>query len=259
MRKNGQPPFKEQILKASTSNGTRVVLAVDFHNGDPQYVEQQTIDLVKETLDSICCVKLGRQTILTTGPRAGLELNEKIHDLGLPIIIDDKLNDIDNTNEAITQTYLDLRFDAITVNPFAGWEGGLQPVFKLAHQNRMGVIPLVYMSHPGAAEGYGQRVLQTGSNTAKPQYEIFAQKALKWEADGVVVGATRPEIIRKTREILGHKVLIFSPGVGTQGGDIKRALDAGTDYLIIGRSITEAKDPGKAAMEFASASRKRDF
>ncbi len=43
---------------------------------------------------------------------------------------------------------------------------------------------------------------------------------------------------------------IYSPGVGVQGGDAKKALDAGSTYLIVGRSIYNADDPEKAAMEF---------
>jgi len=88
----------------------------------------------------------------------------------------------------------------------------------------------------------------------RPQFEIFAEKAVEWKSDGAVVGATRPNVIRKTKEILGTSVPIFSPGVGTQGGEIARSLKAGTDYFIIGRSITKAKTPGKAAAEFAKAS-----
>jgi orotidine-5'-phosphate decarboxylase len=49
-------------------------------------------------------------------------------------------------------------------------------------------------------------------------------------------------------------VPIFSPGVGTQGGEVRRSLKAGTDYFIIGRSITGAKNPAKVAAEFAKAS-----
>ncbi len=170
-------------------------------------------------------------------------------------IIDDKLNDIDQTNAAITRAYLNLGFDAITVNPFAGWKGGLETTFKLAHERGMGILALVYMSHPGASEGYGQKVLLGArSKKTRPEFEIFAEKAVRWKADGAVVGATRPNIVRRAKEILGTSVPIFSPGVGIQGGEIARSLKAGTDYFIIGRSITGAQKPGNVAEEFARAS-----
>jgi orotidine-5'-phosphate decarboxylase len=200
-------------------------------------------------------VKFGRQTILCIGPERTTELLRKIHRSGLATIIDDKLNDIDETNAAITRAYSNLGFDAITVNPFTGWKGGLDTTFRLAHERGMGLLVLVYMSHPGASEGYGQKVLSNpGSKKTRLEFEIFAERAVEWKADGAVVGATRPNIVRRAKEILGTSVPIFSPGVGTQGGEIARSLKAGTDYFIIGRSITTAKNPRNVAEVFAKAS-----
>jgi orotidine-5'-phosphate decarboxylase len=168
----------------------------------------------------------------------------------LTCIIDDKLNDIDDTNAAICQAYFNLGFDGIIVNPFVGWKGGLDSVFHLAAKDGKGVITLVYMSHPGAIEGYGRLVMD--GEKPRPFYQIFAQDALEWGSDGVVVGATRPEIIKEVKQLLSEKVQIFSPGVGTQGGMISPL--SGSDFYIIGRSITNAKDPEVAAQDFARQS-----
>ena len=254
MRQNSQKPFKERILQFSRSNKSRIVLAIDVHDGEPKEIANRAFDLVEQTRQSLCSVKFGRQTVLSIGSDRIADLLKKIHDYGLTTMIDDKLNDIDETNAAITLAYLNLGFDAITVNPFAGWKGGLDSTFKLAHKQGMGVLALVYMSHPGASEGYGQQVKRSGSRKARPQFEVFAEKAVEWKADGAVVGATRPNIVRRAKEILGKNVPIFSPGVGTQGGQIRRSLTAGTDYFIIGRSITRAQNPHDAAKEFARAS-----
>lgn len=254
MRQNSKKPFKDRILQASRSKRSRIVLAIDVNDGRPRELTDLAIDLFGQTRHSICAVKFGRQTILSIGPEKTTELLRKIHDYGFTTIIDDKLNDIDETNAAITRAYLNLGFDAITVNPFAGWKGGLKTTFKLAHESGMGLLALVYMSHPGASEGYGQKVLKGRSKKTRPEFEIFAEKAVEWKADGAVVGATRPNIVRRAKEILGKSVPIFSPGVGTQGGEISASLKAGTDYFIIGRSITRAQNPRKAAAEFARAS-----
>ena len=254
MRQNRKIPFKERILQSSLSKKSRIVLAIDVNDGGPGELTYQANDLFEQTLPSICAVKFGRQTILRIGPERTIQLLKKIHGHGFTTIIDDKLNDIGETNAGITRAYLNLGFDAITVNPFAGWKGGLETTFKLAHEHGMGLLALVYMSHPGASEGYGQKVLRGRSKKARPQFEIFAEKAVEWKADGAVVGATRPNAVRRTKEILGTSVPIFSPGVGAQGGEIAGSLKAGTDYFIIGRSITKARNPGKAAAELAKAS-----
>ena len=43
---------------------------------------------------------------------------------------------------------------------------------------------------------------------------------------------------------------IYSPGVGTQGGSAKEVISAGTNYLIVGRSILNAKNPVNVAKDF---------
>jgi orotidine-5'-phosphate decarboxylase len=173
------------------------------------------------------------------------------HKEDLISIIDDKLNDIDDTNAAICEAYYNLGFDGIIVNPFVGWKGGLDQVFQLSHNRGKGVITLVYMSHPGAVEGYGRLVIVNGEEP-RPFYHIFAENAKTWGSDGVVVGATRPEIVTEVKTILGDDVQIFSPGIGVQGGRI--TPNTGSDFYIIGRSITGASNPETAAQDFARQS-----
>jgi len=42
---------------------------------------------------------------------------------------------------------------------------------------------------------------------------------------------------------------IFSPGVGTQGGSAKEVISSGTNYLIVGRTILNSKNPVNTAKE----------
>jgi len=58
---------------------------------------------------------------------------------------------------------------------------------------------------------------------------------------------TVPEVIKLCSERVKNNMLIFSPGVGWQGGDARMALDYGSDYIIIGRSILSSKEPDKEA------------
>jgi len=74
-------------------------------------------------------------------------------------------------------------------------------------------------------------------------YQLFLDLAIASKVDGVVVGATFPEIIRYCNKKAGTKLDIFSPGIGTQGGSAKEAISVGTDYLIVGRTILNAKNP----------------
>ena len=240
--------FSQLLRKSTNERCSRIVLALDVVDGAGRLVDR-CIRILEQTAQHICAVKLNRHVVLPLGLEKTATLVDEIHGLGLPAIMDCKLNDIGNTNQVIAKYYFDAGFDALTANPFVGWEGGLKPVFELARRLGRGVLLLVYMSHPGASEGYGQKVLDERSGGAKPQYLVFAEKALKWRADGAIVGATYPEKIEEVKRVLGSEVPIFSPGVGVQGGRVEHAIRAGASYLVVGRSIITAESPRSAAEE----------
>ena len=247
-------PFRENILRTSKNNFSRVILALDLQGSSSSKLLRSGKKLIERTAPYICAVKIGRPTVLNLGTEKTRVLIKLSHDYDLPCIIDDKLGDIDETNSAISQAYFSLGFDGIIVNPIAGWKGGLEPVFKIAQKEGKGVIVLVYMSNPGASEDFGQLVLRSPKGRPQRQYEIFAKRAGEWGADGAVVGATRPEVVKRVRAKLSENVRIYSPGIGTQGGKVLKAARAGSDFFIIGRSITQARDPERAAQDFARQS-----
>jgi len=251
---NSDSTFRENILSASKNNFSRIVLALDLQGSSQRQLLRRGKKLIEETAPYVCAIKLGRPTVLNLGMEKTRTLIATSHANELPCIIDDKLGDIDDVNLAISQTYFTLGFDGIIVNPIAGWKGGLEPVFKLARNGGKGVIVLVYMSNPGATEAFGQLVLRSSHGKPKPQYEIFAEKADLWGADGAVVGGNRPDIVKKVRAKLHNGIHIYSPGIGTQGGKVLRASKAGSDFFIIGRSITRSSDPERAVHTFARQS-----
>jgi len=238
----------EQTAKDKKSN---MILALDFPFEKPENREKlfsKAERILNAVEPYICAVKFNRHLILPLGTFNGVaKLIEKVHAMGLMAIMDCKVNDIGSTNQTIAEYYYSVGFDALTANPFVGWEQGLKPVFDVAHKLQRGVILLVYMSHKGAWEGYGQTICNAETGEKALQYFSFAKKALKWNADGVVVGATYPEKIREVHEILGEKIPIYSPGIGAQGGKIESALKAGARYLIVGRTITLSENPAETA------------
>jgi orotidine-5'-phosphate decarboxylase len=245
------------MQKAAKSNCSKIVLALDFPyqtSENQQELLSKAREILKAVHPYICAVKINHHLILPLGVFGGVQqLVEQIHGYGLISIMDAKVNDIGATNQVIAEYYYAAGFEAIIANPFVGWDEGLKPMFEVSQRLNRGVILLCYMSHKGTSEGYGQTIIDSETGEKTLQYVSFARKALKWGADGVVVGATYPEKIREIKHILGQKISIYSPGVGVQGGAAETAIEAGADYLIVGREITMAKDPAEVASRICNS------
>jgi orotidine-5'-phosphate decarboxylase len=237
--------------ETATKKESNIVLALDFpyeKSENRQTLYKKAEKIIDVVHPYICAVKFNHHLTLPLGVFNGVQkLLEKTHEKELPTIMDCKVNDIGSTNQVIAEYYYEAGFDALIANPFVGWDEGLKPVFEVAKKQGKGVIILTYMSHKGANEGYGQTVVDTESGQKTFQYMVFAKKALKWNADGVVVGATYPEKMKEVHAILGGKIPIYSPGVGVQGGEIESAIKAGATYLIVGRAITLSENPAETA------------
>ncbi len=255
---NKPSSFRKMMETSSLNRKTRVVLALDISTRLPKEnrgnargdLLERALFTLEQTNEHIAALKINHQLLLPLGLYDLMqEIISKAKSSSLPVIMDCKANDVEHTNRWIARHYFDAGFDAIIANPFVGWEGGIQPLMSEAREQGKGVILLAYMSHPGATEGYGQQVLPTNSTKPQPQYLLFAQKAVKWGADGVVVGATYPDKIREINDVTEGKVPIYSPGIGAQGGDISEAFRAGCKYAIVGRAIFESEDPGKSARD----------
>ena len=247
--------FEASVRKASEQNNSRIVLALDLESPAVSQLASKSEEVLRKASHYICAVKINRQLVLALGLRNGVDRLVKVaHDLSLPAIMDAKLNDVGHTNEFMMRSFLEAGFDAVIASPVAGWENGLDSVFKLANASGKAVILLIYMSNPGAEEFYSLMVRQSDGGT-RPMFELLVEKAIEWKAHGAIVGATKPQVITRVRELVGPSLRIYCPGVGVQGGDARKALDAGADYLIVGRSIYDSTDPAKAARGYRDASR----
>ena len=251
--------FKERMEQTSRNKQTDIVLALDFPFQTPEN-QNALLTKAQAVLEAvhpyICAVKINHHLTLPLGIFDGVQtLINQTHEHGLQTIMDCKANDIGNTNQIIAEYYFAAGFDALIANPFVGWKEGLQPIFEVARKQKRGIILLTYMSHKGAAEGYGQTVIDLETGKPTKQYFSFARKALAWNADGAIVGATVPDKIREIHEVLGKAVPIYSPGVGAQGGAVEAARKAGARYIIVGREITQAQKPAEAARKLAGLPR----
>ena len=103
------------------------------------------------------------------------------------------------------------------------------------------------MSAPEAKLSYEINVKPSKNSKPKPLYQLFLKWAISNGADGIIVGATYPKIVSYCKKIVGNKLDIYSPGIGTQGGNAKKAIANGSDFLIVGRTILDSKNPADTA------------
>ena len=251
--------FRDKMEQTAKRKESNLVLALDFPFEKPENRDKlfsKAEHVLEEVHPYLCAVKFNHHLVLPLSIFDGVQkLVKKAHDTGLMTIMDCKVNDIGATNQIIAEYYYSAGFDALIANPFIGWEEGLKPIFDVASDLQRGVILLVYMSHKAATEGYGQTICDPETGQKMLQYVSFSKKALKYGADGAVVGATYPEKIKEVHRILGKNIPIYSPGIGAQGGTIQAALRAGACYLIVGREITLAENPADTARKIRDLAR----
>ena len=239
---NKVPSYRERIVQISNAHKSFIILALDL---EARYQNLKYIEkMIRNLYPFLCAIKINFHLLLPFNKRNIENMNKIIHSYGLLSIADIKLNDVTNTNQ-VTLTYLHLMgFDSVIINPIIGRKE-LSSLVRLAHKFGMGVISLAYMSHENVTEGYGLDVVLRKSNENKilPLFEIFLQYAKKSNVDGIVVGATHLRILKHISTL--SNIPIYSPGVGTQGGNPKLAINSGSSYLIMGRSILDSKNRGK--------------
>ncbi len=204
-----------------------LILALDVLSRD------KALELTEQLVDHFDAIKVGYPLIL----HAGLGIVEEISSIS-PVIADLKIADTPNTNRLICEAVLGAGADAIIAQAFPG-KDSLVACADCARGFGADLFVVTEMSHPGAEQFMA------------PLAERMARLAVESGARGVVAPATRPERIRMIRSIIGDK-LIISPGVGAQGGSAGEALQAGADYLIVGRSVYGSADPVAQAKELAA-------
>ena len=207
---------------------TRLILALDVTS------RENALSLAGRLHRYFDAIKIGYPLILA----AGLGVVKEIADLA-PVIADLKVADIPNTNRLICRAAFGAGARGVIAQAFPG-KDSLLACAESATQHGADLYVVTEMSHPGA------------EMFMAPQAEEMARLAAEVGAAGVVAPATRPERIRRIKSIIGERIII-SPGVGAQGGSAGAALEAGADYIIVGRSIYQAEDPEGEAKRLLSS------
>ena len=198
---------------------TRLIVALDV-------VEEKKALAIASKVGDLCdALKVNWPLVLGAGPSIITKLSKRSD-----VLCDFKVADIPNTNRLIVQEVFRLGASGVIVHGFPG-EDSVKACVAAASGD---VFVVTEMSHPGA------------ERFNAPIAEDIARMAVKVGATGIIAPATRPERVKRMREIVGS-LKIATPGVGAQGGSAADSITAGADYVIVGRAIYDSKDPRKEA------------
>jgi orotidine-5'-phosphate decarboxylase len=228
----------------------KLIVALDIATSD------EALEIVSALSGSVGMFKIGSQLFTSAGP----ELVKKILGAGNRVFLDLKFHDIPHQVAGATRAAAELGVSLLTVHASGGFEmlrRAAEAVKEVAaRENVTKVVAVTVLTSIDATT-----LNQIGMN-ADPTDSVMRLASLAETAgvDGVVAS---PQEVAMLRSTIGRRdFLVVTPGIrpevldeGRQAfvEDQKRvatpqsALNAGADYLVVGRPITEAKDVVAAA------------
>ena len=220
----------------------RIILALDVatHN--------EAIETVKKFQEHIKIFKVGLELFTSAGPK----VVEEIHALGKDVFLDLKFHDIPNTTSKSALAAARLGVYMFNVHTLGGYEMMKRTADELRefsikeNADRPRLIGVTILTSINQKMLLDDLSINVRMHTQVKHLAALAQRA---GLDGVVASPEDAEMIRSR---FGKGFLIVTPGIRPSwaaADDQKRALtprkalQGGSDYLVIGRAITAAPDP----------------
>ncbi|MBC8414524.1 MAG: orotidine-5'-phosphate decarboxylase [Nitrospira sp.] len=220
----------------------RIILALDV----PDHASAvEMVDLFKDHLEVF---KVGLELFTSAGP----DIVRYIHEAGKKVFLDLKFHDIPNTVKKSALAVAKLGVFMFNVHTLGGQEmmsqaakalGNYALQNNVARPKLIGVTILTSMDQATMKDELGIGL------SLSAQVRHLATMASRSGLDGVVASAEEAEALRSK---FGKGFLIVTPGIRPSWAatdDQKRivtprkALQMGSDYLVIGRAITAQPDP----------------
>lgn len=220
-------------------NDQKVIVALDYDN------QADALAFVDKIDPASCRLKVGKEMFTLFGP----EFVRELHKRGFSVFLDLKFHDIPNTCSKAVRAAAELGVWMVNVHASGGERmmAASREILEPYGNDRpllIGVTVLTSMEQPDLA-GIGLDVA--------PQKQVMRLATLTKNSglDGVVCSAQEAAMLKQS---LGQAFKLVTPGIrpaGSDVGDQRRimtpyeAIQAGSDYLVIGRPITQAAEPAK--------------
>ena len=223
-------------------NDPKIIVALDFPTA------ALALSLVDRLQPTLCRLKVGKELFTATGP----ELLEKLMQRGFEIFLDLKFHDIPNTTAQACKAAAALGVWMVNVHALGGrqmMEAAREAMAQSAQPPKLIAVTLL--------TSLAQEDLAELGIAATPADMVLRLATLARDSglDGVVCSAQEAALLRKH---CGNEFCLVTPGIrpaNASRDDQSRvmtpqaALQAGSSYLVIGRPITQAKDPLQALLD----------
>lgn len=218
---------------------SKIIVALDFEK------EAEALALVDQIDPSLCRLKVGKEMFTTLG----INFVKQLHQRNFDVFLDLKYHDIPNTVARAVRSAADLGVWMVDLHASGGLRM-MEDAKKILEPYGKDAPLLITVTVLTSMEDLD--LLQIGIN-ASPMEQVLRLAHLTQRAglDGVVCSPQEVEILRNA---CGEDFKLVTPGIrpiGTDFGDQRRvmtptaAIRAGSDYLVIGRPITQADNPAE--------------
>lgn len=223
-------------------NCARIIVSLDYAKAE------SALALVAQLDPQKCRLKVGKELFTQAGPA----LIKKLVNRNFDVFLDLKYHDIPNTVARACSAAADLGVWMLNVHATGGramLSSAREAIDQSPHQPLLiAVTVLTSLSSQDLAElGI--------SSSIEEQVIRLARLSQSVGLDGIVCSAQEVNLLRTQ---MGREFKLITPGIrpaGSASDDQKRvmtpaeAINAGSDYLVIGRPITQAKDPLQALLD----------
>jgi orotidine-5'-phosphate decarboxylase len=219
--------------------GPRVIVALDYADSGA------ALELVAGLDPNMCRLKVGKEMFTRFGP----SFVEKLVTKGFDVFLDLKFHDIPNTVAAACAAVADLGVWMTNVHAAGGRKMMTTAKDRLEQMQNPPLLVAVTI-----LTSLGQQDIEEVGYPGTPAENVIRLARLADAAgmDGIV---SSPLEATEVRPLVREDFCLVTPGVrpASSGQDDqtrvmtpKDALSAGSDYLVIGRPITQADDPMQA-------------
>lgn len=223
-----------------------IVVALDF----PGF--EQAMTMARQLNPKDCRVKVGKELFTRCGP----QVVDALHQLGFEVFLDLKFHDIPNTTAMAVKAAAEMGVWMVNVHCSGGLK--MMAACREVLEQKQGVKPLLI--GVTVLTSMEQSDLAGIGLDIPPQQQVLrlAQLAEQAGLDGLVCSAQEAQAL-KQQWPAGQLV---TPGIrpaGSASDDQKRiltpaqAMQAGSDYLVIGRPITRADNPAQAVSDILAS------